>query len=187
MEEVVRREGFGADRVPDLLYVNYKLTDEIGHRYTMNSLEMRDSLRAQDEALGRFTRFLDREVGRGEWVVAVTADHGHTPNPAVTGNFMISPADIGAAVDEAFDQDQDDVRVIDLVQPAEIFINRAELAQHGGSLEEVSELVMGLTKTDTAPDGVAVPPEDADDPVMSAAFPSSLLEALPCLEAVREG
>jgi Type I phosphodiesterase / nucleotide pyrophosphatase len=185
MEEVVRREGFGADPVPDLLYVNYKLTDEIGHRYTMNSIEMRDSLRAQDEALASFTRFLDREVGPGEWVVAVTADHGHTPDPAVTGNFMISPADIGAAVDAAFDGDEDDVRVIDLVQPAEVFINHAELAEHGHTLEEVAELVMTLTKADTAPEGVTVPAAEAGDPVMSAAFPSSLLEDLPCLESVR--
>jgi Type I phosphodiesterase / nucleotide pyrophosphatase len=187
MEEVVRREGFGADPVPDLLFVNYKLTDEIGHRYSMNSVEMRDSVRAQDRALGTFIRFLDREVGAGQWVLAVTADHGHTPNPAVTGNFMISPAAIGAAVDEAFDEDQDDVRVIDLTQPAEIFINLRELAQHGHTLEEVSDLIMTLTKADTAPEGVTVASEEADDPVMSAAFPSSLLEELPCLAGVRGG
>ena len=31
IDEVVQREGFGADDVPDLLYINYKLIDEIGH------------------------------------------------------------------------------------------------------------------------------------------------------------
>jgi hypothetical protein len=186
MEEVVRTEGFGADDVPDLLFVNYKLTDEIGHRYTMNSIEMADSLRAQDRALVEFTRFLDREVGRGRWVVAVTADHGHTPDPAMTGNFMISPAAIGAAVDAQFDGDGDDVRVIDLVQPAEIFINESELAEHGHTLEEVAEFIMTLTKSDTASEGVVVSADEAQDPVVSAAMPSSLLETLPCLATVRE-
>jgi hypothetical protein len=186
MEEVVRREGFGEDEVPDLLFVNYKLTDEIGHRYTMNGVEMADSLRAQDEALTEFTRFLDREVGRGQWVVAVTADHGHTPDPAVTGNFMISPAAIGAAVDAEFDGDEDDVRVIDLVQPAEMFINERELAEHGRTLEEVAAFITTLTKSETQPEGVTIPAGEGDDPVMSAAIPSALLEDLPCLASVRQ-
>jgi hypothetical protein len=148
---------------------------------------MADSLRAQDRALVEFTRFLDREVGRGRWVVAVTADHGHTPDPAMTGNFMISPAAIGAAVDAQFDGDGDDVRVIDLVQPAEIFINESELAEHGHTLEEVAEFIMTLTKSDTASEGVVVSADEAQDPVVSAAMPSSLLETLPCLATVREG
>ena len=40
----MRREGFGADDVPDLLYINYKLVDEIGHLYSMNAAEMRDAV-----------------------------------------------------------------------------------------------------------------------------------------------
>jgi len=63
VEEVVRREGFGTDETPDLLFLNYKLTDEVGHIHTLNSEYMRDSVRAQDEALGDLVGLLDEVVG----------------------------------------------------------------------------------------------------------------------------
>jgi hypothetical protein len=47
--------------------------------------------------------------------------------------------------------------------------------------------MMTLTKSDTAPEDVTVSAADAQDPVVSAAMPSSLLEELPCLASVREG
>ena len=79
--EVVDREGFGADATPDLLFVNYKLIDEVGHQDSLNSVQMRDSVRAQDSDLPSLIRTLEREVGEGRWVMALTADHGHTPDP----------------------------------------------------------------------------------------------------------
>ena len=52
VEELIDREGFGADDVPDLLFVNYKVTDYVGaHLGRSARREMRDSLVAQDAAL----------------------------------------------------------------------------------------------------------------------------------------
>jgi hypothetical protein len=44
---------------------------------------------------------------------------------------------------------------------------------------------MDLTKADTALPGVVVSPDEADDPVFQAAFPSALMSALPCLPEAR--
>jgi predicted AlkP superfamily pyrophosphatase or phosphodiesterase len=87
--EMIEREGFGADEVPDLMFVNYKMIDYISHVWTVNSPEMKDAVRAQDEALEDLVRFLDQEVGEGEWALALTADHGSIPDPKVTGAFQI--------------------------------------------------------------------------------------------------
>ncbi len=40
LEEMIGREGFGADETPDLLFVNYKMIDYISHVWTVNSPEM---------------------------------------------------------------------------------------------------------------------------------------------------
>lgn len=183
--ELVEREGFGADEVPDLLFVNFKMMDYISHVWTVNSPEMQDAVRAQDEQLEVLVNFLNETVGEGEWALALTADHGSIPDPAVSGAFQISASPIVSGINAAFDTDGDDVRLVELVQPTQIFIDEAELRQNDHTLEEVAEWVMGLTKADVALPGVVVAPEEADDPVFEAAFPSSYLNRLECLPEAR--
>ena len=88
-EELVKREGFGRDRVPDLLYLNYKIIDTMGHQFSADGEEMTDGLEVQDGELRRFVRFLNDEVGRGEWAMILTADHGMQRDPAAIGAFLI--------------------------------------------------------------------------------------------------
>ncbi|MGZ8610798.1 MAG: alkaline phosphatase family protein, partial [Actinomycetota bacterium] len=170
--ELIEREGFGADDVPDLLFVNFKMIDYISHVWTVNSPEMKDAVRSQDEQLEVLVDFLDETVGEGEWVFVLTADHGSIPDPQLTGAFQISATPIVNGINTEFDTDGDDTRIVELVQPTQVFVNEDELAQNGHTLEELSEWVMALTKADTAQPGVIVPPEEAGDPVFQAAFPS---------------
>jgi len=183
--ELIEREGFGADEVPDLLYVNFKMIDYISHVWTVNSPEMRDAVRSQDEQLEVLVDFLDDTVGEGEWVFVLTADHGSIPDPKVSGAFQISTTEITSGINSTFGTGGDDTRIVELVQPTQVFVDEAELRRNGHTLDEVSEWIMGLTKADTALPGVVVPPDEADDPVFQAAFPSALMSALPCLPEAR--
>ena len=108
IEEVVRRERFGKDRTTDLLFTNFKVTDYVSHAFSMNSEEMGDALESQDVALEELVGFLNDEVGRGEWVMALTADHASMPDPATTGAFQISTGDAERVLNERFDLDDDD-------------------------------------------------------------------------------
>jgi hypothetical protein len=183
--ELIRREGFGADEVPDLLFVNYKMIDYISHVWTENSAEMQDAVRAQDEALDDLIAFLNETVGEGEWVIALTADHGSLPDPQVTGAFNISATPISNGINETFDTDGDQTKIVELIQPTQMFVNGAELRENGHDLEDVSRWIMGLTKADTAQPGVQVPADEANDRVFQAAFPSEMLGRLPCLPEAR--
>jgi predicted AlkP superfamily pyrophosphatase or phosphodiesterase len=185
LETVVRKEGFGADDVPDLLFANFKEIDYISHIWTMNSPEMHDAVVAQDEALRSLVSFLDAEVGRGNWVLGLTADHGAIPDPAISGAFQISTTPIGSGINATFDHDGDDVPIVDLIQPTQIYVNEDELRQNGGTLDDVARWVMGLTEADTAAPGVSVATADANTPVFQAAFPSALMSDLPCLPEAR--
>jgi hypothetical protein len=183
--EMIEREGFGADEVPDLLFVNYKIIDYVSHVWTLNSPEMKDSVRAQDEQLEVLVSFLNETVGEGEWALVLTADHGSIPDPAVSGAFQISATPIVNGINSTFDTDGDQTRIVELVQPTQIFVDERELAQNGHTLEELSAWIMSLTKADTAQPGVVVPADEADDPVFQAAFPSSIMDELGCLPEAR--
>jgi Type I phosphodiesterase / nucleotide pyrophosphatase len=185
IERVIRGEGFGADDTPDLLFVNYKTIDYISHVWTVNSPEMQDAVAAQDAALHDFVDFLDATVGRGQWALVLTADHGSIPDPKVSGAFQISTSAIQTGINETFDTDGDQTRIVDLIQPTQIFVNQDELRQNGHSLEDVSEWIMGLTKRETALPTVSVPTGQAGDPVFQAAFPSRIMDHLPCLPEAR--
>jgi hypothetical protein len=170
--ELIRREGFGADEVPDLLFVNYKMIDYISHVWTVNSPEMQDAVRAQDEQLKVLVDFLNETVGEGQWAFVLTADHGSVPDPDVSGAFQISATPIVNGINTTFDTDGDDTKLVGLVQPTQIFIDQAELHENGHTLEEVAQWIMGLTKADVAFPDASVPADQTDAPVFEAAFPS---------------
>ncbi|MBI2237504.1 MAG: alkaline phosphatase family protein, partial [Actinobacteria bacterium] len=184
IEEVIGREGSGADDVPDLLFLNYKIIAHISHIWSVNSVEMQDTLRWQDAALGEFVRFLDRQVGRGEWVLVLTADHGAQFDPAVSGAFPLSPRALELDLTEAFDDD-DGVPVLQALRVAQIFVNDAELRDNGFTLDDVARFVLDYTKGQAASASNPVPETERDDTVFAAAFPTSILGSLKCLPEAR--
>ncbi|AUS04695.1 alkaline phosphatase PafA [Pseudotamlana carrageenivorans] len=78
----IKGESLGADDITDVLTVSYSCTDYIGHNFGVNSKEIEDTYIRLDQDLERFFNVLDKEVGKGEYVVFLTADHGAVDVPA---------------------------------------------------------------------------------------------------------
>lgn len=74
-------EGLGMDAITDFLAVSYSSTDYIGHSFGPNSIEEEDNFLRLDKELGDFLNFLDNKVGKGQYTVFLSADHGvaHVP------------------------------------------------------------------------------------------------------------
>lgn len=79
--ELVRRERLGRGDGPDLLAISLSATDTVGHLYGPWSHESHDALRRLDRGLGELLDGLERDLGRGRILVALTADHGVLPIP----------------------------------------------------------------------------------------------------------
>jgi hypothetical protein len=185
IEAVIEREGFGADDVPDLLFVNYKAIDVIGHLFSADGVEMSDAVRVQDETLRRLVTFLDERVGRGEWVLAVTADHGTQRDPAVSGAFMIDINKLQAGLESTFDDDGDGVPLVQKIRPTQIWLDRDELAENGHTLVRVAQWLAGLTQEQTYKNRNLPEPGRERERVFAAVLPSSILDRLPCLSEAR--
>ena len=180
IEEMLRRERFGRDRVTDLFFTNFKVTDYASHAWSMNSPEMGDSLESQDEALEALVGFLNEHVGEGEWVMVLTADHASMPDPSTTGAFQISTGEVGRELNARFDTDGDDRPVIELVQPTVGFVDEEELAENGATLDDVARYAMTLTKAQVAGKGVVPAPGTEDEVAFPWVFPSDVVEDLSC-------
>lgn len=77
----VEKENLGNHAVPDLLAVSLSATDYIGHKKGPESLEMRNQLVSLDLELALFFDFLDKTVGPGNYILALSSDHGVLPIP----------------------------------------------------------------------------------------------------------
>jgi predicted AlkP superfamily pyrophosphatase or phosphodiesterase len=80
----ILNEKLGADEFPDLLALSFSCTDIIGHGFGPTSLEIEDTYLRLDRTLADFFTFLDEKVGKGEWVIFLSADHG----AAYNSNFL---------------------------------------------------------------------------------------------------
>lgn len=80
-QTLVTAERLGADADPDLLWLSCSTADHVGHKFGPLSQEIQDNYLRLDRNLGRLFDFLDAQVGAGEWVVALSSDHGVLPLP----------------------------------------------------------------------------------------------------------
>jgi hypothetical protein len=174
LEEIIRREGFGRGTHTDLLFANYRQTDAVGHRWSMNSPQMEGALRASDQALGELIQILNREVGEGEWVIALTADHGSTPKPETTGAFVIDPQKLTQDIQATFGGGGR--RVIENTRVTQIWMDVGQLEAGGHTLEEVAGFLAEYNKGQNASDPEQLPEEERDERLFEAAFPSSAFE-----------
>lgn len=81
-KEAVKQEHLGnnPEQVPDFLAISLSSTDGIGHKFGVNALEVEDMYLRLDQDLANFFAFLDQEVGKGQYIFFLTADHGASHN-----------------------------------------------------------------------------------------------------------
>ncbi|HYN37569.1 MAG TPA: alkaline phosphatase family protein, partial [Actinomycetota bacterium] len=176
MTALVKREGIGADEVPDLLYANLKTPDSAGHLWNMTSVEEKAAIESVDEALGELVTSINNEVGEGNWVLVVTADHGQTPLEG--DQWPISGAEMRADVDAALDHVDNETGLFDTLSNTTLFLNRDELDANNLAPEQVATFLSSYTLEDNVLDG-ELPEKWADakdDLLYPVAFPVSRLD-----------
>jgi type I phosphodiesterase/nucleotide pyrophosphatase len=81
-QEAVRQEKLGQrPGHRDYLAIVVSAVDHVGHRFGPGSLEQLDNLLRLDREIGEFLAFLDKAVGKGRYVLALSADHGCSDIP----------------------------------------------------------------------------------------------------------
>jgi predicted AlkP superfamily pyrophosphatase or phosphodiesterase len=80
-ENAVDALKLGNSNGTDFLAIGYSPVDYVGHEFGPRSREIQDVLIRLDQDLGNLFAHLDSKVGRGNYVVALTADHGVVPIP----------------------------------------------------------------------------------------------------------
>lgn len=183
LERLVASEGFGGDPVPDLLYVNFKTPDDAGHTWGLTSPETGDALEATDDALKRFVRFLNATVGRGRWVVMVTADHGQMPYPHESGGWAIAGYELFEDANAALDKTDNGIDLVEFVKSAGMYVRRDDLEPNGVTLKDIAEWAVDYRVEDNLKDGESIPAAFRGEPgdhLFDAALAGGRLGATSC-------
>jgi hypothetical protein len=179
LETLIEQEGFGDDEVTDLLFVNYKEIDDAGHNWNMLNPEMRSTLEYADKALRDLIRVLDRVVGKGEWVVTLTADHGQAPDPRAVGAWPIRMQVLTKDLAESFEMTEEEILLDE--RPVGLWVNRPGAAARGISYGEIANWLIDYRLEQNVPQTEMLPEQYEDkarEPVFAAAFPGEDLDRI---------
>ena len=85
--EILEKESLGTDPVTDFLFVGMSANDYVGHRWGPYSDEVADITVKTDTQIAGFLTYLDAKVGRGNYWLVLSGDHGVAPTLAQSRSF----------------------------------------------------------------------------------------------------
>jgi predicted AlkP superfamily pyrophosphatase or phosphodiesterase len=85
----INAEQLGQHTVTDFLAISLSSPDYIGHQFGINAVEIEDNYLRLDREIASFLTYLDAKVGRGDYTVFLTADHGAAHNTAFLNDHNI--------------------------------------------------------------------------------------------------
>lgn len=90
----IKSEQLGNSANTDMLAISISTTDYIGHTFGPNSVEAEDNFLRLDKDIGDFLDFLDQQIGKGQYLVFLTADHGVAHVPAFLKQHSIPAGNV---------------------------------------------------------------------------------------------
>jgi hypothetical protein len=94
----VENEQMGNDNITDFLAVSLSSTDYVGHQFGPNSVEVEDTYLRLDRDLAAFFNYLDGKIGKGNYTVFLSADHGAAHNPTYLTDHNIPAGNWNSSV-----------------------------------------------------------------------------------------
>jgi predicted AlkP superfamily pyrophosphatase or phosphodiesterase len=138
MTSMIEREPIGQDDVTDLVLMNYKAADYVGHKFGPDSNEIRVTLGEMDRNLTRILNALEAKVGK-DYLLAVTADHGMPSEPSTADrrHFSSSVVDI---LHKKFDREAKLINSFES-ENSQIFVDESRLRQLGLTLRDLANFL----------------------------------------------
>ena len=79
-KRAIEKEELGKDNITDFLTVSFSSTDYVGHLLGPRSMELQDTYLRLDQTIADFLAYLDKTVGKGNYLLFLTADHAGAEN-----------------------------------------------------------------------------------------------------------
>ena len=148
-------EQLGADDETDLLAVSCSSTDYIGHQVGTHAVETEDTYLRLDKAIADFLSYLDAKVGKGNYLVFLSADHGAMNNvrflqdrriPAGNWDDGVAAKKLNEVLSKEFPNTVDLVKA---VMNYQVFFNRNVIRNQHLDFAKIKQTVVDFLKKDS--------------------------------------
>lgn len=147
-------EQLGADDETDLLAVSCSSTDYIGHQVGTHAIETEDTYLRLDKAIADFLAYLDSKVGKGNYLVFLSADHGAMNNaaflqdrriPAGSWNASATAKKLNQVLAKEYPEVGD---IVKTVMNYQVFFNRDVIKSKLLDFDNIKQTVVNVLKED---------------------------------------
>ena len=145
----LQNENLGKGDVTDMLCVSYSQTDVIGHQWSTRGQHTDEAYLQLDRDLARLLRALDQQVGQGNYLLFLTADHGGAHNWRFMQEHKLHGGpwlakegiqEMESAVSKAFGKELKPV--VDAVLDYRVFLNHQSIREQGLDLQQVKRAII---------------------------------------------
>lgn len=151
----VEGEQLGADDETDLLAVSCSSTDYIGHQVGTHAIETEDTYLRLDKAIADFLSYLDGKVGKGNYLIFLTADHGAMNNARFLQDRRISAGswdgdEMAKKLNQTLAQEYPNVGdLVKAVMNYQVFFNRNIIKENKLDFAKIKQSVVDILKEDS--------------------------------------
>jgi predicted AlkP superfamily pyrophosphatase or phosphodiesterase len=148
----IESEGLGKNTVTDFLAVSISSTDYVGHSFGPNSVEIEDVYLRLDKDIENFLNYLDKTVGKGNYTLFLSADHGVAHVPAFLKEHKIpggtfEDGDILKELNQKIEEKFAVKAAIKSVMNYQLYLNEKNILDQGKSIAEVKLFVIDVLKS----------------------------------------
>lgn len=147
-------EQLGTDDETDLLTVSCSSTDYIGHQVGTHAIETEDTYLRLDKAIADFLAYLDSKVGKGNYLVFLSADHGAMNNaaflqdrriPAGSWDASATAKKLNHVLAKEYPEAGD---IVKTVMNYQVFFNRDVIKSKQLDFDNIKQTVVNVLKED---------------------------------------
>ncbi len=141
----------GQESSTDFLTINCASTDYVGHLFGPNSVEIEDTYLRLDLDLASFFSYLDQKIGKGQYIVFLTADHGashavgYSQANRMPADFFVS-SNILTNLDQLIQQKLGYFKVIRSASNYQINFDLEKIAAYNADFDAIKKLVVDYLK-----------------------------------------
>jgi predicted AlkP superfamily pyrophosphatase or phosphodiesterase len=144
--EAIKGENLGKGADTDFLAVSFSTPDKIGHSVGPNSVEQQDNFLRLDREFAELFSFLDSWVGKGEYTVFLSADHGVVDVPGFAKshnlpNGLANRKEIQDAINGAIEENFGNEKFILSTSNNQLYLDHDVLKKKNVTVNQVTEVV----------------------------------------------
>jgi arylsulfatase A-like enzyme len=147
----IQNEKLGQNTCTDFLAISYSSTDAVGHEYGPLSKEVNDTYLRLDKEIARLLNQLDSAVGKGNYTLFLTADHGMAEVPEYLNDHKVPVKyikfdDIFKQSEAFLDEKLGKEEWIVFARNQQLYFDRDLIRNKGLDLATVQNLLAGFLK-----------------------------------------